>query len=693
MSCYCPSGYTPTIDFDDCILTITATTSGGSFFYTALAADNNSVYNELGVIFYENITNLSLPITNSGTTGSTTTENGTPLFSTEFLLDSSGRILNMQAGGVGTGINNDGSYGPTSIQNLLWGTGFATNGGRLNNAGVWASTGNPALPLNEWIGFSYCLDIVSGGTYFIGLSADNDIRLKVNNQLLVDCSASNFTAVTQSLTGFSFIFTNHHVFPITLTSGLNIIELEGLNQGQFAAFVAEIYSGNVSTLSGYTTYSQLSADTIFTTLDFIGQDIPLSSSGATTNTGYTCPNGYSLYTCSGTPYCIFIDKVGLISFCISDTGLGYDDNFTLSGTYNSEPYWSGDSTNRVIYLTTGGTWCLSDTLGGTCLLEGAYPCTSTCPDLCDTYFNEGVCPTPTPTPTVNCSVLDFTAIFDCEVTPTPSVTPTNTVTPTVTPTPSTTPLCPFIGVDVTITGYTPTPTPTPTITPTVTPIIDRPCEISGDVTYLTIDNEIICPVSRKFVDCANGQLYFTDSYVPTPSGDTLTPLLLFKANVDGISKCIVYVGLDFNNSGINSIQLVDGPLADLNLVEDCSSCTPDIPPTPTPSVTVTKTPTPTPTPTSSSMMGFYLYKLCSSNTYIIQTIPGPTTNNTLTFRTNASSSGECWEYISYSGIYPSLPPGATYSYITGNYFPTSGLLYFNNCTDCIFVTSEITPEG
>jgi hypothetical protein len=374
-------------------------------------------------------------------------------------------------------------------------------------------------------------------------------------------------------------------------------------------------------------------------------------------------------------------------YCINDTGLGYDDTFLSAGTHNSETYWSGITNGYLIYFTTGGTWCLSTTLDGVCLLEGPYPCISSCPDLCDNYVFSGNCPTPTPTPTVNCSVLDFSAIFDCEVTPTPSVTPTNTVTPTITPTPSTTPLCPFINVDVTITGYTPTPTPTPTVTPTLTPIIDRPCNIIGNVNYTTIENQLICPVSRRFVDCSNGQIYFTNSGISTPSGDTLTPLLLFKADVDGVSKCVVYTGLDYDNSPINSITLVDGPLGDLNIIPDCSPCTPDVSPTPTPSPTLSPTPTLTLTPTSSSAIGFYTYKECGSNTYIIQTNPGPATSVGSIFRTTSGSTGLCFEYISYTLGYPSLPPSSSYTYWTGNYFPTSGILYFPTCTDCIFVTN------
>jgi len=687
MSCFCPSGYTPTIDLDDCIYTTTAATSGGTYFYTGVDAVNISVYCEFGVFFYEDITNLSFPITTSGTTGTTTTENGTSLFSTQFMVDNSGRILNIQAGGNGA------PYGPTSIQNSLWGTGIGTTTGRLNNAGIWATSVVPGDPIDEWLGFSYCLDIVSGGTYFIGVASDNLFKLTLNNQLLVQTDTTNFDySGPLGMAGTYIGFNNWSVFPITLSSGLNIIQMESLNSSgnplsNYAAFAAEIYSGSVSTLSGYTSYSQLSADTIFSTFDFIGQDIPLSSSGATTNTGYTCPEGYSLYTCSGTPYCIFIDKVGLISFCISDTGLGYDDNFTLSGTYNSEPYWSGSSTSRVIYLTSGGMWCLSDTLGGTCLLEGAYPCTSTCPDLCDTYFSEGVCPTPTPTPTVNCSVLDFNAIFDCEVTPTPSITPTISSTPTSTPTPSASNPCGGSAIDVTIVGYTPTPTPTPTVTPSNTPEITRPCSVSGNVTFNTVLGLIECPSSKKFVDCVNGNLYYASNPIILPSGGTLSQLSVFKADVDGISRCVVYVGIDLTVNGMNIIELTDGPLG---FDADCSVCIPDVTQTPTPTPTPSITPTITPTPTPSPAVGYYLFQRCSApNEYVIQTLPGPTfVPNEVFSLTDYPYTNECWKFISYSVSYPSLPLGSISSFLSGNSFQSFGVIYYTDCEQCISIIGD-----
>jgi hypothetical protein len=694
MSCPCPSGYTPTIDSDACIFTITAATSGGSFFYSGVSSDPLSLYGELGVIFYEDVTNLVFPISFSGTSGSTTTENGTPLNSTQFMVDASGRILNIQAGGPGTGINNDGVYGPASITNTLWGQGTGGSG-RLNNAGVWATTGGTALPYNEWLGYSYCLDLVSGGTYFIGVAGDDRTRITINGTKIYDTSYNWFTGFTNAYWPYSVGFINFNVFPYTFSSGLNIIEIENLNEGGPAAFVAEIYSGSVSTLSGYTSYSQLSADTLFSTFNFIGQDIPLSSSAATTNTGYTCPSGYSLFTCSGSPYCILIDKTEIVNYCIENTGLGYDDNFKYGGIHNSEPYWVGVSTGYFIYFTTSGYWCMSTILDGPCLLEGPYPCNSSCPDLCDDYVFSGACPTPTPTPTVNCSVLDFTAIFDCEVTPTPSITPTNTVTPTMTPTPSPSDPCGGRAVDVTISGYTPTPTPTISVTPTMTPEVTRPCAISGTVTFSPVVGLLECPSSKKFVDCSNGSLYYAVNPIILPSGGTLNQNDIFKADIDGVSKCVVFLGIELDVIGVNQIDLVDGPLGSITGLSSCDSvCTPDVSPSPTVTPTPTITPTISMTPTPSVAVGYYVYQRCTvPSQFIIQTLPGPTFIPNQVFSTTGSTIvGECWKFVSYSSTYPTLPLGSSSTFLLGNSFPTLGNVLYSSCDDCSFVTGDSGVE-
>lgn len=370
-------------------------------------------------------------------------------------------------------------------------------------------------------------------------------------------------------------------------------------------------------------------------------------------------------------------------YCVTDTGLGYDDTFLSAGTHNSQTYWTGSTNGYVIFYSTGNTWCLSTVLNGSCLLEGKSPCSSICPDLCDNYVFSGNCPTPTPTPTLNCSVLDFTAIFDCDVTPTPTVTPTISTTPTMTPTPSPSDPCGGSAIDVTITGYTPTPTPTPTVTPSNSPEVTRPCSVSGNVTFNTVLGLIECPSSKKFIDCKNGNIYYASNPLPLPSGGTLSQLSVFEAIVDGISRCITYVGIDLTINGMNIIELVNGPL---DFDADCSVCTPSVSQTPTPTPTPSVTPTMTPTPSSSPPAGFYVFQRCGTSEYVIQTSIGPNSDPNIAFTvTNSPVSGECWRYMYYSSTFPSLPLGSTYSYISGDYFGGLGYLGYSDCEECISI--------
>lgn len=277
------------------------------------------------------------------------------------------------------------------------------------------------------------------------------------------------------------------------------------------------------------------------------------------------------------------------SYCITNTGKAYDDNYTLDGNYDGYSYWiSSSGTYYIYYNTIDKQWCLSDSLGGACLLSGKSPCFSTCPDLCEEFFFEGSCPTTTTT-TVACIDFDFDAIFDCMAEPTPSPTPTPSITPTMTVTPSSTNYCSMVSVVATIDTYSPTPTPTPTMTPTSSGIIVRPCNVLGDVSFTTIDGHISCPSSKQFQDCVTGMMYYTTELVPTPSGDTLTEFMIFKAYVDNVLKCISFVGINDNIIGVNTIELVEGPTGYSNLGE-CVLC--DVIPSSTPTPTPTMTPTP-----------------------------------------------------------------------------------------------------
>jgi hypothetical protein len=280
------------------------------------------------------------------------------------------------------------------------------------------------------------------------------------------------------------------------------------------------------------------------------------------------------------------------SYCLSNTGnITLDDYYISGGTHNSNLYWVGQSNGLFIYYSTGDTqWCLSSVLNGSCLMSGKSPCVSECPDLYGAYFTSGLCLTPTPTPTINCDVLDFVAILDCEI---PSSTLTPTPTPTITQTVS--PFsnsCLIDNIDATIEGITPTPTPTQTQTPTSSSIIERNCVFSGDVIYNIIDDNIICPQSYQFEDCYNGQMYTTTNLINSIEGVSLEKNRVYLSIVDGVNKCISYYDMSETTLGGYDIELISQfGFSD----EGCTNC--GLASTPTPTPTKTSTPTPTITPT------------------------------------------------------------------------------------------------
>lgn len=176
-------------------------------------------------------------------------------------------------------------------------------------------------------------------------------------------------------------------------------------------------------------------------------------------------------TPSSTP--VYAGLCPIAIYCLNTGGIyPYDGTFYHVGTYKSNDYYVGNGTSIGYLFFDGIKWCLSDTLGGDCILFGRIPCATDCPDI--NGLTPGPCATTTTT-TNPCDIVDFDAIFDCNddipVSQTPTTTPTPTQTPS--PTPTVTPgLSPTPTPTVTpTTGLSPTPTQTPTITPTssVTP--------------------------------------------------------------------------------------------------------------------------------------------------------------------------------------------------------------------------------
>ncbi len=293
-------------------------------------------------------------------------------------------------------------------------------------------------------------------------------------------------------------------------------------------------------------------------------------------------------TCPDTDFCLRSSFSGL-----SD----YNGTYFSAGTYNGRIYYSGDGvTTAYIYQYTGVTesyWCLSDTLGGTCILQGASPCYSACPDISGEFFSGGICPTPTPSP-ADCTTLNFTAYFDCDYEPIPTPTPSVPCSLVdfdmtgigVTPTPSPNPVC-STSLIFSLSGYTaPTATPPPS-TPTMT--LTRTVQISDGTMTEMLRDRIICTTVRVLVNCADGTEMLTSQalnfvgsagLIPVTSGTTMLAI------INGTPTCVTYT-TDRKGSGNVWVDEI------LELYSSCTFCDPVV----TPTQTVTQTPTQTPSAT------------------------------------------------------------------------------------------------
>jgi hypothetical protein len=294
------------------------------------------------------------------------------------------------------------------------------------------------------------------------------------------------------------------------------------------------FSFNNSTYSEILSAFEYSGKTYFTSLDSSPASTTYEVEVDVFNSGFTQD-----YDFGGVGFSGFSQSPGSItsffnysaaSYCLltnySATSQ-YDGNYTSGGTFNGQTFYAGNN-GGVIYYNTGSTsWCLSTSLGGSCIIFGGNSCQSATPNFSSGFFSNSVCPTPTPSPTNDCSVLNIDAFFDCDIIePTPSATPTMTptvssgyipptpsVTPTMTPTvsagyiaptptPTPTPtmtssptaspqLCNNVNFCFNVQDVSPTPTPTPTMTPSSA--AGRNTSASGTVSFTTINDNLICP--------------------------------------------------------------------------------------------------------------------------------------------------------------------------------------------------------
>lgn len=397
-----------------------------------------------------------------------------------------------------------------------------------------------------------------------------------------------------------------------------------------------------------------------------------------------CPDIFEAFQMPFEPEVVPGDAVQ--SFCVSTQYgvLGSNvGNYSIANVlYDGYVYYTGETSGFIYFNTNNYKWCLSNSLGGDCILFGKSPCyTESYPDLYDGIVFSGACPTPTPSP-VSCDVIDFLAHFNCDLaltsTPTPSVTPTITRTPTITPTPS---MTGNLAINVGMSAYTYTypsvsVSPTPSITPTNNIII------SGNITYNVLDKSFVFSGTRLLTECSTGVVYYAYQDlifggIPVVTGQTM------RVVVDGQQRCFEYTS-DITTVNSSNIYIDDI----LEVIANCSSCL--ITPTPTPSASITPTPTVTPTitntPTPSSGM-VYVFQSClpiglnENQTLIIQTQSYQTSLSVNSVIKDVDDN--CWSYLGiYSNTY--IPPTnvnpITY---TGNYFASYTSSSFVDCQACL----------
>lgn len=206
-------------------------------------------------------------------------------FGTRFYRDVDSYILPLKANSASSSVpvDDDGAGVALPFDTVTTGSLWISNHparGRLGSVGIWADS-DPGL---QWIGFSRCIDVPVTGKYCIGLGADNQMRFKLNGEL-----------IAQWLDPVQENFKFWHVIEITLNQGVNVLEMEGLNNGAAAGFGFEIYQATIDDLISLTSISELNTSgyVLFSSLDALGEFFTIGETS-----GYTCPEGYAYDACS-----------------------------------------------------------------------------------------------------------------------------------------------------------------------------------------------------------------------------------------------------------------------------------------------------------------------------------------------------------------------------------------------------------
>lgn len=205
--------------------------------------------------------------------------------------------------------NGTGTYDIFGKTNIYWTNLFNTTGintGPLNREIIWSET--PYA--NQDVGFSYCVSLGVGKTYYVGFGCDNIGKISLNGTMLLE---QNSTALHNMFlsngddvsVGYSdrITFRYWYLYPVFIPSGDNILEIFGHNYSNPAGIGIVIYDATENDLKNAKSDSDLGNKILFQSSSLDNEDLNYSYDPINGYNGYYCDAGYGLNTCGGTVTC------------------------------------------------------------------------------------------------------------------------------------------------------------------------------------------------------------------------------------------------------------------------------------------------------------------------------------------------------------------------------------------------------
>jgi hypothetical protein len=190
---------------------------------------------------------------------------------------------------------------PIDDETGYWENRSGSNG-RLNSVGIWFCDScqyDGCHPVYKWMSISQSLNIPVSDTFFVGVGADNQERVKIDGVQVLQILQKTGHYGDDGIPFFRW-----HIFPLYLTKGIHNLTIDAWNSGGPASFGMEIYQATRNQVINSVVNSDTAtanAFTIFSTKDL--------TDGYAFQQGYSCPIGYNLdstggvFTCTGTGPC------------------------------------------------------------------------------------------------------------------------------------------------------------------------------------------------------------------------------------------------------------------------------------------------------------------------------------------------------------------------------------------------------